>query len=95
MVSGGKDTKKRGQNKIYSRFFVPLHRERDKNDEEDNALNQQFNEFPSIVLLPKEKKQKLQYIIKEKLSIKTPSEIKAIMEKFKWNIDDAISDLVV
>ena len=66
-----------------------------KNDEEDNALNQQFNEFPSIVLLPKEKKQKLQYIIKEKLSIKTPSEIKAIMEKFKWNIDDAISDLVV
>lgn len=66
-----------------------------KNDEEDNVLNQQFNEFPSIVLLPKEKKQKLQYIIKEKLSIKTPSEIKAIMEKFKWNIDDAISDLVV
>ena len=66
-----------------------------KNDEEDNKLNDQFNEFPSIILLPKEKKQKLQYIIKEKLSIKSPAEIKAIMEKFKWNIDDAISDLVI
>ena len=64
-----------------------------KNDEEDNELNKQFNEFPSIILLPKEKKQKLQYIIKEKLSIKTPQEIKAIMERFKWNIDQAIIDL--
>ena len=66
-----------------------------QNDEEDEALNQQFNEFPSIVLLPKERKKQLQYIIKEKISVKTPSEIKAIMEKFKWSIDDAISDLVV
>ena len=66
-----------------------------KNDEEDNALNKQFSEFPSIILLPKDKKKKLQYIIKEKLSIKTPAEIKAIMEKFKWSIDAAISELVV
>ena len=66
-----------------------------KNDEEDNSLNEQFNEFPSIILLPKEKKKKLQYIIKEKLSVKSPAEIKAIMEKFKWNIDEAISDLVI
>ena len=66
-----------------------------KNDEEDNKLNDQFNEFPSIILLPKEKKKKLQYIIKEKLSVKSPAEIKAIMEKFKWNIDEAISDLVI
>ena len=66
-----------------------------KDDEEENTLNKQFNEFPSIVLLPKDKKKKLQYIIKEKLSVKTPAEIKAIMEKFKWNIDEAISDLVV
>ena len=66
-----------------------------KNDKEEDELNRQFGEFPSIILLPKEKKQKLQYIIKEKISIKTPSEIKAIMEKFKWSIDDAISDLVV
>ena len=66
-----------------------------KNDKEEDELNRQFGEFPSIILLPKEKKQKLQYIIKEKISIKTPSEIKAIMEKFKWSIDDAISDLVI
>lgn len=66
-----------------------------KNDEEDNVLNQQFSQFPSIVLLPKDKKKKLQYIIKEKISVKTPAEIKAIMEKFKWSIDAAISDLVV
>ena len=66
-----------------------------KNDKEEDELNSQFGEFPSIILLPKEKKKKLQYIIKEKISIKTPSEIKAIMEKFKWSIDDAISDLVV
>ncbi len=66
-----------------------------KDDEEENTLNKQFNEFPSIVLLPKDKKKQLQYIIKEKLSVKTPAEIKAIMEKFKWNIDEAISDLVV
>ena len=65
-----------------------------KNDEEDDALNNQFNEFPSIILLPKDKKKKLEYIIKEKLSIKTPSEIKAIMEKFKWNIEAAINDLI-
>ena len=64
-------------------------------DQEDDELNKQFDEFPSIILLPKEKKKKLQYIIKEKISIKSPSEIKAIMEKFKWSIDDAISDLVV
>ena len=64
-----------------------------KNDEEDNTLNKNFEEFPSIILLPKEKKKKLQYIIKEKLSLKTPQEIKAIMEKFKWNIDQAIVDL--
>ena len=66
-----------------------------KNDEEDNNLNKQFSNFPSIILLPKDKKKKLQYIVKEKLSVKTPAEIKAIMEKFKWSIDDAISDLVV
>ena len=66
-----------------------------KNDKEEDELNRQFGEFPSIILLPKGKKQKLQYIIKEKISIKTPSEIKAIMEKFKWSIDDAISDLVI
>ena len=65
------------------------------NDKEEDELNKQFGEFPSIILLPKDKKKKLQYIIKEKLSIKTPAEIKAIMEKFKWNIDAAISDLVV
>lgn len=64
-----------------------------KNDDEDNELNKQFNEFPSIILLPKDKKKKLQYIIKEKLSVKTPQEIKAIMEKFKWSIDNAIVDL--
>ena len=65
-----------------------------KNDEEDDVLNKQFNDFPSIILLPKDKKKKLEYIIKEKLSIKTPSEIKAIMEKFKWNIESAINDLI-
>ena len=65
-----------------------------KNDEEDDALNNQFTEFPSIVLLPKDKKKKLEYIVKEKLSVKTPSEIKAIMEKFKWNIEAAINDLI-
>jgi hypothetical protein len=65
-----------------------------KNDEEDDALNNQFNEFPSIILLPKDKKKKLEYIVKEKLSVKTPSEIKAIMEKFKWNIEAAINDLI-
>ena len=65
-----------------------------KNDEEDNALNNQFNEFPSIILLPKDKKKKLEYIVKEKLSVKTPSEIKEIMEKFKWNIEAAINDLI-
>ena len=65
------------------------------NDKEDDDLNKEFGEFPSIILLPKDKKKKLQYIIKEKLSVKTPAEIKAIMEKFKWSIDDAISDLVV
>ena len=64
-----------------------------KDDEEDNELNKQFNEFPSIILLPKEKKKKLQYIIKEKISVKTPQEIKAIMERFKWSIDQAIVDL--
>ena len=64
-----------------------------KVDEEDNELNKQFKEFPSIILLPKAKKQKLQYIIQEKLSVKTPQEIKAIMEKFKWSIDQAIIDL--
>ena len=64
-----------------------------KNDDEDNELNKQFNEFPSIILLPKDKKKKLQYIIKEKLSVKSPQEIKAIMEKFKWSIDNAIVDL--
>lgn len=64
-----------------------------KDDQEDNELNKQFNEFPSIILLPKEKKKKLQYIIKEKISIKTPQEIKAIMERFKWSIDEAIVDL--
>lgn len=64
-----------------------------KNDEEDNELNKKFNEFPSIILLPKEKKQKLQYIIQEKISVKTPQEIKAIMDKFKWSIDSAIIDL--
>ena len=65
-----------------------------KNDEEDDVLNKQFSGFPSIVLLPKEKKKKLEYIVKEKLSIKTPSEIKSIMEKFKWNIEAAINDLI-
>ena len=65
-----------------------------KKDEEDDAINEQFNDFPSIILLPKDKKKQLQYIIKEKISVKTPSEIKAIMEKFKWNIESAISDLV-
>ena len=64
-----------------------------KFDKEDDELNKQFKEFPSIVLLPKEKKKKLQYIIQEKLSLKTPQEIKAIMEKFKWSIDQAIIDL--
>ena len=64
-----------------------------KNDVEDDELNKQFNEYPSIILLPKDKKKKLQYIIKEKLSLKTPQEIKAIMEKFKWSIDQAIIDL--
>ena len=64
-----------------------------KNDDEDNELNKQFNEFPSIILLPKDKRKKLQYIIKEKLSVKSPQEIKAIMEKFKWSIDNAIVDL--
>lgn len=64
-----------------------------KNDEEENELNNHFTEFPSIILLPKDKKKKLQYIINEKLSLKTPQEIKAIMEKFKWSIDQAIVDL--
>ena len=64
-----------------------------KSDEEDDALNKNFEEFPSIILLPKDKKKKLQYIIKEKLSVKSPQEIKAIMEKFKWSIDQAINDL--
>lgn len=64
-----------------------------KKDDEDDALNLKFKEFPSIILLPKEKKKQLQYIIKEKLSVKTPQQIKAIMEKFKWNIDEAIVDL--
>lgn len=64
-----------------------------KNDDEDNELNKHFTEFPSIILLPKDKKKKLQYIINEKLSIKSPQEIKAIMEKFKWSIDQAIIDL--
>ena len=64
-----------------------------KNDDEDNELNKHFTEFPSIILLPKDKKKKLQYIIDEKLSIKSPQEIKAIMEKFKWSIDQAIIDL--
>lgn len=64
-----------------------------KNDKEEDELNNKFKEFPSIILLPKEKKKKLQYIIQEKLSLKTPQEIKAIMEKFKWSIDQAIIDL--
>jgi hypothetical protein len=64
-----------------------------KNDKEEDELNKQFSEFPSIILLSKEKKKKLQYIINEKLSLKTPREIKAIMEKAKWNIDSAIVDL--
>jgi len=64
-----------------------------RNDDEDNELNKHFTEFPSIILLPKDKKKKLQYIIDEKLSIKSPQEIKAIMEKFKWSIDQAIIDL--
>ena len=64
-----------------------------KNDDEDNELNKHFTEFPSIILLPKDKKKKLQYIIDEKLSIKSPQEINAIMEKFKWSIDQAIIDL--
>ena len=64
-----------------------------KNDIEDDELNKQFSEYPSIILLPKEKKKKLQYIINEKLSVKTTQEIKDIMERFKWNIDQAIIDL--
>ena len=64
-----------------------------KNDDEDNELNSHFTEFPSIILLPKDKKKKLQYIINEKLSLTTPQEITAIMEKFKWSIDQAIVDL--
>ena len=64
-----------------------------KDDIEDDELNKQFSEYPSIILLPKDKKKKLQYIIKEKLSIKTTQEIKDIMERFKWNIDQAIIDL--
>ena len=64
-----------------------------KNDKEEDELNKQFSEYPSIILLSKEKKQKLEYIIKEKISVKTPIEIKAIMDKAKWSIDSAIVDL--
>ena len=64
-----------------------------KDDKEEMELNKQFSEYPCIILLPKEKKKKIQYIIKEQLSLKTPIEIKAIMDKAKWNIDKAITDL--
>ena len=64
-----------------------------KDDKEEMELNKQFSEYPTIIVLPKEKKKKIQYIIKEQLSLKTPIEIKAIMDKAKWNIDKAITDL--
>lgn len=64
-----------------------------KDDKEEMELNKQFSEYPCIIVLPKEKKKKIQYIIKEQLSLKTPIEIKAIMDKAKWNIDKAITDL--
>ena len=62
-------------------------------DKEDNDLNDNFRQFPSIMLLSKEKKKKIKYIIDEKLSLKTPQQVRAIMDKFKWNIDEAIVDL--
>ena len=63
------------------------------NDEEDNELNDNFKQFPSIMLLNKDRKKQIKYIIDEKLSLKTPQQVRAIMEKFKWNIEEAIMDL--
>ena len=63
-------------------------------DKEDDDLNKQLEKYNNLIILPKEQKKIICYVYSEKLSIKQPDEIYLILNNHKWNVDEAIDDLL-
>ena len=63
-------------------------------DKEDDDLNEQLKKYNNLIILPKNQKKIICYVYSEKLSVKQPDEIYLILNNHKWNVDEAIDDLL-
>lgn len=62
-------------------------------DEEEEHLNSLLKDNDSLKLLSKKRKEAINYIIKEGLSIKSPEDIAKILIKHEWQTEKALDEL--
>lgn len=64
------------------------------NDTEEENLNEYFKDYPKLIYLDKDKKNKIKSIIEEKISLEHPYIIFKMLQNFKWDVNRAITELI-
>lgn len=63
-------------------------------DQEDEELNNFFKDYPKLLVLEKEQKKIIKYIIDEKLSKEHPYMIMSILKNNKWNKEISVNQMI-